>query len=173
MKSIECIASSRQERQLAVLRTISPQGCASTSARSTLGKEGDSRLADSQGNSQGNRTNGTTIQSPTQNQNVIQVSGWGVYVLLRLPIPSLLLPIAPSVSCSCLYALYARSSKLPPSPSVSHCLPMSTTRLSLLLNFHPQEHPNLDWIYNVTTPVFRAHGWKILGTYDGQLIFVE
>ena len=50
----------------------------------------------------------------------------------------LLLPITPSVSCSCLDALNTRSSRLPPSPAVSHCLPLSTTRLSLLLNRHPQ-----------------------------------
>jgi hypothetical protein len=42
----------------------------------------------------------------------------------------LLLPVAASVSCSRLDALYTRSSKLPPSPAVSYCLPMSTTRLS-------------------------------------------
>jgi len=61
-----------------------------------------------------------------------QVSGWGVYCDNFL-----LLPIAPSVSCSCLDALYTRSSKLLPSPAVSYCLPMSTTRLSLLPNLHP------------------------------------
>ena len=49
----------------------------------------------------------------------------------------LLLPVAPSVSCSWLDALNTPSSKLPLSPSVSYCLPMSTTRLSLLPNPHP------------------------------------
>ena len=39
----------------------------------------------------------------------------------------LLLPVAPSVFCPCLDALHTRSSKLPPSPAVSRCLPMSTT----------------------------------------------
>ena len=48
------------------------------------------------------------------------------------------LPVAPSVSCSCLDAPYTRSSKLPPSPAVSYRLPMSTTRLSLLPNPHPK-----------------------------------
>ena len=60
-----------------------------------------------------------------------QVSGWGVYCY-----DFLLLPITPSVSCSCLDALNTPSSKLPLSPTVSHCLPMSATRLSLLLNPH-------------------------------------
>ena len=50
----------------------------------------------------------------------------------------LLLPIAPSVSCSCLDALNTPSSKLPLSPNVFHCLPLSATRLSLLLNPHPK-----------------------------------
>ena len=50
----------------------------------------------------------------------------------------LLLHVAPSVSRSCLDAPYTRSSKLPPSPAVSYCLPLSTTRLSLLPNPHPQ-----------------------------------
>ena len=49
----------------------------------------------------------------------------------------LLLPVAPSVSCSWLDASNTRSSKLPPSPAVSHCLPLSATRLSLLPNPHP------------------------------------
>ena len=47
-------------------------------------------------------------------------------------------PIAPSVSCSCLDALNTPSSKLPLSPAVSRCLPLSATRLSLLLNPHPK-----------------------------------
>ena len=50
----------------------------------------------------------------------------------------LLLPIAPSVSCPCLDALYIRSSKLLPSHTVSRYLPTSTTRLSLLPNPHPK-----------------------------------
>ena len=50
----------------------------------------------------------------------------------------LLLPVASSVSCACLYALYTRSSKLPPSPAVSRCLPMPTTGLSLLPDHNPQ-----------------------------------
>ena len=50
----------------------------------------------------------------------------------------LLLPVAPSVSYSWLDAPSTRSSKLPPSPAVSYCLSMSTTRLSLLPNPHPQ-----------------------------------
>jgi hypothetical protein len=49
----------------------------------------------------------------------------------------LLLPFAPSVFCSWLDALNTPSSKLPLSPAVSHCLPLSATRLSLLLNPHP------------------------------------
>ena len=50
----------------------------------------------------------------------------------------LLLHVAPSVSCSCVDALRTRSSKLPPSPSVSRFLPVSTTRPSLLPNPLPQ-----------------------------------
>ena len=51
----------------------------------------------------------------------------------RLPSDCLLLlPVAPSVSCSCLDARLTRSSKLPPSPAVSRCLPVPTTRLSSL-----------------------------------------
>ena len=66
---------------------------------------------------------------------------WLGSILLRLPITSyyfLLLPIAPSVSCSCLDALNTRSSKLPLSPTASRCLPLSATRLSLLLNPNPK-----------------------------------
>ena len=54
-----------------------------------------------------------------------QVSGWGVYRLVvqgaycQASVGFLLLPAAPSVSCPCLDALHTRSSKLPPSPSVS------------------------------------------------------
>ena len=54
-----------------------------------------------------------------------QVCGWGVCCCNFL-----LILVAPSVSCSCLDAPYTRSSKLPPSPAVSYCFPMSTTRLS-------------------------------------------
>ena len=46
-------------------------------------------------------------------------------ILLRLPIASycfLLLPIAPSVSCSCVDALNTPSNKLPLSPTVSRFL---------------------------------------------------
>ena len=49
----------------------------------------------------------------------------------------LVLPITPSVSWSWLDALNTPSSELPLSPAVSHCLPMSATCLSLLLNPHP------------------------------------
>ena len=48
---------------------------------------------------------------------VSKVSGWGVYCY-----DSLLLPIAPSVSCSCVDALNTPSSKLPLSPTVSRFL---------------------------------------------------
>ena len=37
----------------------------------------------------------------------------------------LLLPVTPSVSCSCVDALKTPSSNLPLSPTVSHCLPLS------------------------------------------------
>ena len=56
---------------------------------------------------------------------VPKVSGWGVCCC-----DFLLLPVAPSVSCSCPDAPRTRSSELPPSPAVSYCLPPSTTRLS-------------------------------------------
>ena len=60
---------------------------------------------------------------------ILKVSGWGVYCC-----DFLLLPVVPSLSCSCVHAPNTRSNTLPPSPAVSYCLPMSTTRLSLLLN---------------------------------------
>ena len=66
---------------------------------------------------------------------------WLGSILLRLPITSycfLVLPITPSVSCSWLDALNTPSSKLPLSPTVSLRLPLSATRLSLLLNPHPK-----------------------------------
>ena len=50
----------------------------------------------------------------------------------------LLLPITPSVSCSCLGAQNTPSSKLPLSPTVSLRLPLSATSLSLLPNPHPK-----------------------------------
>ena len=65
------------------------------------------------------------VVEQAQNPTEAEVRGWGVYCC-----DFLLLPGAPSVSCLCLDAQHTRSSKLPPSPSVSHCLPMSTTRLS-------------------------------------------
>ena len=64
-----------------------------------------------------------------------KVSGWGVYCY-----DFLLLPIAPSVSCSCVDALNTPNSELPPSPAVSRRLPLSAIRLSLLLNHHPKHH---------------------------------
>jgi hypothetical protein len=48
---------------------------------------------------------------------ISQVCGWGVYCY-----DFLVLPIAPSVSCSCVDALNTPSSILPPSPSVSRFL---------------------------------------------------
>ena len=63
-----------------------------------------------------------------------KVSGWGVYCC-----DFLLLPITPSVSCSCVDALNTHSSELPLSPTVSLRLPLSATRRSLLLNPHPQD----------------------------------
>ena len=51
---------------------------------------------------------------------------------------SLLLHVAPSVSCPCVDTRLTRRRKLPPSPAVSGCLPMSTTRLSFLPNHHPK-----------------------------------
>ena len=49
-----------------------------------------------------------------------KVCGWGVYCY-----DFLLLPVTPSVSCSCVDALNTPSSKLPLSPTVSHRLPLS------------------------------------------------
>ena len=60
----------------------------------------------------------------------------------------LLLPIASycsvRISCSCLDAPHTRSSRLPPSPAVAYCLPLSTTRLSLLSNPNSQDHQFLN-----------------------------
>ena len=67
---------------------------------------------------------------------VTRVSGWGVYC--QASVGFLLLPVAPSVSCSFVDALLTRSSKLPPSPAFSQCPPMSTTCLSFLPNHNPQ-----------------------------------
>ena len=50
-------------------------------------------------------------------QEALKVCGWGVYCC-----DFLLLPVAPSVSCSCLDALNTPSSKLSLSPSVSRFL---------------------------------------------------
>ena len=65
------------------------------------------------------------------------VVGWGVYChdFRRLPITSC---CSVRVSCPCVDTRLTRRSKLPPSPAVSRCLPMSTTRLSFLPNPHPQ-----------------------------------
>ena len=65
--------------------------------------------------------------------DITKVSGWGAYCqasccFLLLPVApccSLLLPVAPSVSCSSVDALLTRSSKFPPSSTVSCCLPLS------------------------------------------------
>ena len=73
--------------------------------------------------------------------SVLQVSGWGLYCC-----DFMLLPIAPYCSLLLLglalvsrrSTVYTRSSKLPPPPAVSFCLPLSTTHLSLLPNHHPQ-----------------------------------
>ena len=74
-------------------------------------------------------------------------SWWGILIHLRLVVGEytaatcydfLLLPVASSVSCSYVNALCTRSSKFPPSPAVSYCLPLSRTRLSLLPNPHPK-----------------------------------
>ena len=72
------------------------------------------------------------IGKDSQRENVekSEVSGAGSTnfgILLRLPTTSyyfLLLPAAPSVSCPCVDARLTRSSKLPPSPAFSRCLPM-------------------------------------------------
>ena len=69
-------------------------------------------------------------------RNVAQVSGWGPYC--QASVGFLLLPVAPSVSCLSVNALHTRSSKLPPPSTISRCLPLSTTRLCLLPNPHPQ-----------------------------------
>ena len=55
--------------------------------------------------------------------NAPKVCGWGVYC--QASCCFLLLPVAPSVSCSSVDALQPRSSKLPPSSTVSRCLPLS------------------------------------------------
>ena len=78
----------------------------------------------------------TTFENMGANSSTPQVSGWGVYC--QASVGFLLLPVAPSVSCPCVDTRLTRSSKLPPSHAVSRCLPMSTTRLSLLPNPHPQ-----------------------------------
>ena len=65
-----------------------------------------------------------------------KVSGWGAYC--EASSGFLLLPVAPSVSCSSVDTLHTRSSNLPPSSTVSRCLSMSTTRLSLLPDPNPK-----------------------------------
>ena len=60
----------------------------------------------------------------------------------------LILPITPSVSCSCLDALNTPSSKLPMSPSVSLRLPLSTTCLSILPNPNPQAIDQQHYYWN-------------------------
>ena len=73
------------------------------------------------------------LATQTLPQAKAKVSGWGVYCqasvgFRRLPSASccfLLLPVAPSVSCSSVDALQTRSSKLPPSSTVSYCLLLS------------------------------------------------
>ena len=78
-------------------------------------------------------------KSSVRADKLSKVSGWGVYCYDFLLLHDfLLLPIAPSVSCSCSDALNTPSSELPLSPAVSLRLPMSTTRLTLLLNPSPQ-----------------------------------
>ena len=69
-----------------------------------------------------------------------KVSGWGVccHDFRRLPIASCR---SVRVSCPCVDALIHEAvnfHRLLPSPNVSRCLPMSTTRLSLLPNPHPK-----------------------------------
>ena len=65
-----------------------------------------------------------------------KVCGWGVHCY-----DFLLRPAAPSVSCSRVDASNTLRDtnfhRLLPSPAVSQCLPMSTTRRSLLPNHHP------------------------------------
>jgi hypothetical protein len=73
-------------------------------------------------------------------QTATKVSGWGVYCcdFLLLPIAFccvLLLPVSLLVVRRSITR--TGSSKLPPSPAVSYCLPMSTTRLSYT-SFTPQ-----------------------------------
>ena len=54
----------------------------------------------------------------------------------------MLLPVAPGVSCLSVDALQTRSSKLPPSPAVSRCLPLSPNVYNRS-KFNPNPHPQL------------------------------
>ena len=77
----------------------------------------------------------------------------------------LLLPIAPSVSCSWLDALNTPSSKLPLSPAVSRCLPLSATCLSLLPNPHPEIAANRTFV-KMKSLKERCEAWS--GSASGE-----
>ena len=91
---------------------------------------------------------------PLTKRTVAKVSGWGVYCQASFDFMCLLACPAP-----CVDALHARRSILSPSSVVSYCLPyclpMSTTRLSLLPN---HRHPKFEDFESYSNSIAGADG---------------
>ena len=101
---------------------------------------------------------------------------------LLLPVASCCFLLLPVASCcflllrSCLLLVCRRSThtprhELPPSPAVSRCLPMSTTRLSLLPNHHPKVKYGTLYLIPIQS-LFNPYSNPIQSLFNPYLILI-